>query len=220
MNPPVFDAAGLVPAVCQDARTGEVLMVAYMDAEAWRLTRETGLAHFFSRSRQRIWKKGETSGHTLAVREVRLDCDRDTVLLLVEPAGPACHTGARSCFAEVVAGGGDASPAPTLGEVLGRLDATIQSRRGADPGTSYTAALLAGPADRPLKKLVEEAAEAALAAKGGDREALVRETADLLYHALVVLARAGASPGEVARELARREGTSGHAEKASRDPVI
>ncbi len=218
MTAPVFDAAGLVPAVCQDARTGEVLMVAFMNEEAWRLTRETGLAHFFSRSRQRIWKKGETSGHTLAVREVRLDCDRDTVLLLVTPAGPACHTDARSCFFEVVAadGAADGAPGAMLGEVLSRLDATIQARRGADPAESYTAALLRGPADRPLKKLVEEAAEAALAAKGGDREALVRETADLLYHALVVLARAGASPGEVARELARREGTSGHAEKASR----
>ncbi|HEX7127678.1 MAG TPA: bifunctional phosphoribosyl-AMP cyclohydrolase/phosphoribosyl-ATP diphosphatase HisIE [Thermodesulfobacteriota bacterium] len=217
MTTPVFDAQGLVPAVCQDARTGEVLMVAWMNDEAWRLTRETGFAHFFSRSRGRIWKKGETSGHTLAVREVRLDCDRDTVLLLVTPAGPACHAGTRSCFVEVVAGGGEAAlPGATLGEVLGRLDATIQARRSADPGESYTAALLAGPVDRPLKKLVEEAAEAALAAKGGDREALVRETADLLYHVLVVLARAGAAPGEVARELARREGVSGHAEKAAR----
>ncbi|HEY8368121.1 MAG TPA: bifunctional phosphoribosyl-AMP cyclohydrolase/phosphoribosyl-ATP diphosphatase HisIE [Thermodesulfobacteriota bacterium] len=217
MTTPAFDAQGLVPAVCQDARTGEVLMVAWMNEEAWRLTRETGFAHFFSRSRGRIWKKGETSGHTLAVREVRLDCDRDTVLLLVTPAGPACHTGARSCFVEVVAGGGETALAgATLGEVLGRLDATIQARRSADPGESYTAALLTGPLDRPLKKLVEEAAEAALAAKGGDREALVRETADLLYHVLVVLARAGAAPGEVARELARREGVSGHAEKAGR----
>lgn len=217
MTTPAFDAQGLVPAVCQDARTGEVLMVAWMNDEAWRLTRETGFAHFFSRSRGRIWKKGETSGHTLAVREARLDCDRDTVLLLVTPAGPACHTGARSCFVEVVASAGEAPlPDPTLGEVLGRLHATIEARRSAEPGESYTAALLAGPLDRPLKKLVEEAAEAALAAKGGDREALVRETADLLYHALVVLARVGASPAEVARELARREGVSGHAEKASR----
>lgn len=218
MTTPAFDAQGLVPAVCQDARTGEVLMVAWMNDEAWRLTRETGFAHFFSRSRGRIWKKGETSGHTLAVREARLDCDRDTVLLFVTPAGPACHTGARSCFFELVEARPPASSAPvTLGEVLGRLDATIQARRGADPSASYTASLISGPLDRPLKKLVEEATEAALAAKGGDRDALVRETADLLYHALVVLARAGASPGEVARELARREGVSGHAEKASRE---
>lgn len=215
MSGPVFDAQGLVPAVCQDARTGEVLMVAFMNEAAWRLTQETGLAHFYSRSRQRIWRKGETSGHTLTVREARLDCDRDTVLLLVTPAGPACHTGARSCFFETTAPPGSLEFA-TLGEVLGRLDATIQARRGADPETSYTAALLSGPLDRPLKKLVEEAAEAALAAKSGDTDALVRETADLLYHALVVLAVAGASPGAVARELARRAGTSGHAEKASR----
>jgi phosphoribosyl-ATP pyrophosphohydrolase/phosphoribosyl-AMP cyclohydrolase len=213
---PAFDAQGLIPAVCQDAATGEVLMVAWMNAEAWRLTRETGFAHFWSRSRERLWRKGETSGHALAVRGVRLDCDRDVVLLAVEPTGPACHTGARSCFFEVVEGGDAPGTRGALGEVLARLAATIEARRGADPKESYVASLLSAPDDRAAKKLVEEAAEAALAAKGGDREALVREAADLLFHALVVLARAGVSPDAVARELARREGTSGHAEKASR----
>jgi phosphoribosyl-ATP pyrophosphohydrolase/phosphoribosyl-AMP cyclohydrolase len=214
METPRFDASGLVPAVCQDAGTGEVLMVAFMDAEAWRLTRETGFAHFFSRSRNRLWKKGESSGHTLRVRGVRLDCDHDTVLLAVEPAGPACHTGARSCFFEAVAGDTFA-PGDDLDRQLARLEATIASRRGADPATSYTAALLAG-GDAAMKKVVEEAAELALAAKGGDREALVREAADLWYHALVLLARAGVAADAVARELARREGTSGHEEKAGR----
>ncbi len=217
---PAFDAGGLVPAVCQDATTGEVLMVAWMDAEAWRLTRETGFAHFYSRSRGRIWKKGETSGHTLRVRGLRLDCDRDAILLAVEPAGPACHTGSRSCFFEVVdAGPAAASPAgapPALGDVLGRLAAAIEARRGADPQASYVAALLAGGEDAALKKLVEEAAEAALAAKGGDRRALASEMADLWFHALVVLARAGVAPAAVAEELARREGVSGLAEKAAR----
>jgi phosphoribosyl-ATP pyrophosphohydrolase/phosphoribosyl-AMP cyclohydrolase len=214
---PAFDAQGLVTAVCQDATTGEVLMVAWMNAEAWRLTRETGLAHFYSRSRARIWKKGETSGHTLAVRGVRLDCDRDAVLLAVEPAGPACHTGARTCFFEVVGGERPAGAAPSLGDVLGRLDAVIESRRRADPSASYVASLLRDAGDRPWQKLVEEAAEAALAGKGGDREALAREMADLLFHALVALARAGVPPAAVARELARREGTSGLAEKAARE---
>ncbi len=217
---PTFDASGLVPAVCQDAATGEVLMVAWMDAEAWRLTRESGFAHFYSRSRGRIWKKGETSGHTLRVLGIRLDCDRDTVLLAVEPAGPACHTGRRSCFFEVV----DADPAaaagpgapPALGDVLARLAATIEARRGADPNASYVASLLAGAEDAALKKLVEEAAEAALAAKGGDPKALAREMADLWFHALVVLARAGLPPTAVAEELARREGVSGLAEKRAR----
>ncbi len=211
---------GLVPAACQDASTGELLMVAWMDAEAWRLTRETGFAHFYSRSRQRIWKKGETSGHTLKVRGIRLDCDRDTVLLSVEPAGPACHTGARSCFFEVVEADppGDAvrSGGAALGQTLARLAATIEARRAADPEASYVASLLAGAEDAVLKKLVEEAAEAALAAKGHDREALVREVADLWFHALVVLARAGVPPAAVAEELARREGVSGLAEKAAR----
>jgi phosphoribosyl-ATP pyrophosphohydrolase/phosphoribosyl-AMP cyclohydrolase len=211
---------GLVPAACQDASTGELLMVAWMDAEAWRLTRETGFAHFYSRSRQRIWKKGETSGHTLKVRGIRLDCDRDTVLLSVEPAGPACHTGARSCFFEVVEADppGDAvrSGGAALGQTLARLAAMIEARRAADPEASYVASLLAGAEDAALKKLVEEAAEAALAAKGHDREALVREVADLWFHALVVLARAGVPPAAVAEELARREGVSGLAEKAAR----
>lgn len=213
---PAFDAQGLVPALCQDAATGEVLMLAWMNEEAWRLTRETGEAHFWSRSRGRLWRKGETSGHALAVRGIRLDCDRDVVLLAVEPSGPVCHTGARSCFFEVVEGGEAPGARGALGEVLARLAATIEARRDADPGASYVASLLAAPDDRAIKKLVEEAAEAALAAKGADREALVRETADLLFHALVVLARAGVALGAVARELARREGTSGHAEKATR----
>lgn len=217
---PAFGVDGLVPAACQDASTGELLMVAWMNAEAWRLTRETGFAHFYSRSRRRIWKKGETSGHTLRVRGIRLDCDRDAVLLVVEPAGPACHTGARSCFFEVVEADlpGDAAPGEggaTLGRALARLAAAIDARRAADPGASYVASLLAA-GDAALKKLVEEAAEAALAAKGSDREALVREMADLWFHALVVLARAGVPPAAVAEELARREGVSGLVEKAAR----
>ncbi|HWP35166.1 MAG TPA: bifunctional phosphoribosyl-AMP cyclohydrolase/phosphoribosyl-ATP diphosphatase HisIE [Thermodesulfobacteriota bacterium] len=216
---PAFDEAGLVPAVCQDADSGLVLMVAWMDAEAWRLTRETGFAHFFSRSRQRIWKKGESSGHTLRVREVRLDCDRDTVLLAVEPAGPACHTGARSCFVEAVEADpalAAATHARVLAARLARLAATIEARRGASPERSYVASLLEGPEDRLWKKLVEEAAEAALAAKSGDRDGLVREMADLWFHALVALARAGVPAEAVAEELARREGVGGLVERAAR----
>jgi phosphoribosyl-ATP pyrophosphohydrolase/phosphoribosyl-AMP cyclohydrolase len=191
----VFDAAGLVPVVVQDRASGDVLMVAYANAEALERTRESGLAWFWSRSRGRLWQKGESSGHALRVREVRTDCDRDALLFVVDPAGPACHTGARTCF-------GDATP--TAAGMLEELRRVIESRRGASPDSSYTARLLAKGLDATLKKIGEEATEVVLAAKGESDERLAEESADLLYHWLVALAQRGVAPGAALDVLRRR----------------
>ena len=153
----VFGADGLIPAVVQDHATGDVLMVAYANAEALALTARTGQAHFWSRSRRALWRKGETSGNTLSVVAMRKDCDGDTVLVTVNPSGPSCHSGERTCFGT--------EPA-TLAGVLGALERVIAGRGGADPAHSYTARLLAGGLDRSLKKVGEEATEVLLAAKG------------------------------------------------------
>lgn len=193
----VFGADGLLPVVVQDRRSGDVLMVAWADEEALRLTAQTGEAHFWSRSRRRIWKKGETSGHVLRVREARADCDRDTLLLLVDPAGPACHTGARTCF-------GDASP--TSVGVLDELRRVIASRALAAPEGSYTAKLLKKGLDAALKKIGEEATEVVLAAKGESDERLAEEAADLLFHLWVALQQRGVDPAAALDVLRRRRG--------------
>jgi phosphoribosyl-AMP cyclohydrolase / phosphoribosyl-ATP pyrophosphohydrolase len=156
--------------------------VAYASAEALGRTAETGLAHFWSRSRQGLWRKGETSGHALKVVEVRADCDRDALVYVVEPEGPACHTGARTCFGE---------DSPTSAGMLEALARVVADRASASPESSYTARLLAGGRDRVLKKIGEEATEVVLAAKGESDERLAEETADLLYHLLVALHQRG-----------------------------
>jgi phosphoribosyl-ATP pyrophosphohydrolase/phosphoribosyl-AMP cyclohydrolase len=172
-------------AIVQDADSGRVLMLAWMDDEALRRTRETGEAWFWSRSRRELWHKGATSGNTLAVEELREDCDGDAVLLRVRPAGPACHTGSRSCFA------------PTLWH-------TIAERAKDRPEGSYVASLLDAGIARCAQKVGEEAVEAAVAAVAGDREALVAEAADVVFHLYVLLAAAGVDVAEVDDELARR----------------
>jgi phosphoribosyl-ATP pyrophosphohydrolase/phosphoribosyl-AMP cyclohydrolase len=177
-----FDAAGLIPVVAQDRASGDVLMVAYANAEAHAKTAETGFAHFWSRSREALWKKGETSGHVLRVMEVLTDCDRDALLYLVEPTGPACHTGSRTCF-------GDASA--TAAGILDELARVVADRATAPPADSYTARLLAKGPDQVLKKIGEEATEVVLAAKGESDDRLAEETADLLYHVLVALHQRG-----------------------------
>jgi phosphoribosyl-ATP pyrophosphohydrolase/phosphoribosyl-AMP cyclohydrolase len=174
----LFDASGLVPVVVQDRASGDVLMLAYANGEALARTAETGLAHFWSRSRQALWKKGDSSGNALRVCEARVDCDRDALLLVVEPEGPACHTGARTCF-------GDSTP--TAAGILEELQRLIAQRSAAAPEGSYTARLLALGLDHGLKKLGEESTEVVLAAKGESSERLAEESADLLYHLLVVL---------------------------------
>ncbi len=214
-----WDARGLVPAVVQDANDGRVLMLAYMDKEALAKTVETGFTHFHSRSRGVLWKKGETSGHVQKVREIRLDCDGDTVLVKVDPTGPACHTDAPTCFFRRDDDGTlvrDEEAGTLYGE-LASLFATIQERRQAgDVDASYTARLFSKGRDHILKKVAEEAGEVLLAAKGGDPKEVTREAADLVFHLLVALAEAGVAPKDVAAELRARRGVSGLTEKASR----
>jgi phosphoribosyl-AMP cyclohydrolase / phosphoribosyl-ATP pyrophosphohydrolase len=183
-----FDEDGLVPCVVQDERTGEVLTLAYMNEEALRRTRESGETWFWSRSRQELWHKGETSGNVQRVRELRVDCDGDAVLALVEPAGPACHTGERTCFHE-----GDLSPAAH--EALPTLERVIEERKEAAPEGSYTAELLADPS-RIGEKVREEAAEAARAAGEEKDERVAEEAADVLYHLAVLMAARGLTLGD------------------------
>jgi phosphoribosyl-ATP pyrophosphohydrolase/phosphoribosyl-AMP cyclohydrolase len=190
-----FDPSGLVPVVVQDRASGDVLMVAWANAEALARTAETGLAHFWSRSRKALWRKGETSGHELRVVLARVDCDRDTLLLVVEPAGPACHTGARTCFGE---------GSPTAAGMLEELARVVAERAQAPADESYTARLLAKGPDQVLKKIGEEATEVVLAARVQSDERLAEETADLLYHLLVALHQRGLPLARVMDELRKR----------------
>ncbi len=192
-----FDDEGLAPCVMQDARTGEVLTLAYVNEEALERTRATGEMHFWSRSRGELWHKGATSGNTMRVRALRVDCDGDALVALVEPAGPACHTGERSCFHA-----GELEPQP--GEALAVLERTIAERRAAgDAGSSYTAKLLADP---PWigDKVREEAEEVARAAAGESDERLREEAADVLYHLAVLLAARDMSFADAFQELNAR----------------
>lgn len=189
---PAFDDRGLIAAICQDAVDGTVLMLAWMNADALQRTLTTRRATFWSRSRRELWEKGATSGNVLTVLDARLDCDGDAVLLMVAPAGPACHTGTRTCWGE------------EQGPLLPRLVRTIESRRGGDPGSSYVAGLLADERTRAAGKVVEECAEVLDAEPGSDHQ--VEEAADLLFHLLALLARDGTDPGRVLDVLAAREG--------------
>jgi phosphoribosyl-ATP pyrophosphohydrolase/phosphoribosyl-AMP cyclohydrolase len=178
-----YDENGLAPCVVQDARTGEVLTLAYMNGEALERTRESGEMHFWSRSRGELWHKGATSGNVQRLRRLRWDCDADALLALVEPAGPACHTGERTCFHN-----GDLEP--TAGEALPALERTIAERGSQRPDGSYTAALLADPPNIGAK-VREEAEEVARAAREESDERVAEEAADLLYHLSVLLAARG-----------------------------
>jgi phosphoribosyl-ATP pyrophosphohydrolase/phosphoribosyl-AMP cyclohydrolase len=215
-----FAADGLVPAVVQDAADGRVLMVAWMDAEALTATLETGLVHFHSRSRGRLWQKGETSGNILRLRDIALDCDADAILVTAVPAGPTCHRDVRSCFDPDGAPRSRPAPDTQSFEWLETLWATIRSRAADRPAGSYTTTLLDAGVDAVARKVTEEATEVLIAAKddaaaesaagtaGRDRtatrNALTGETADLLYHALVLLAERGVPPSEVIDVLRAR----------------
>jgi phosphoribosyl-ATP pyrophosphohydrolase/phosphoribosyl-AMP cyclohydrolase len=179
-----FDERGLVPCVAQDFATGEVLTLAYANEEALRLSVESGEVHFFSRSRGKIWRKGEESGNVLKLRQLRVDCDGDAIVALVEPTGPACHTGERSCFYRELDGG---EPAPMPGEALATLERTLRRRAAERPEGSYTVTLLD---DRKLigEKVEEEAEEVVRAAREETDERVAEEAADLLYHLSVLLA--------------------------------
>jgi phosphoribosyl-ATP pyrophosphohydrolase/phosphoribosyl-AMP cyclohydrolase len=195
-----FDERGLVPCILQDWRTGEVLTLAYMNEEALRRTRETGEVHFFSRSRNELWHKGATSGNTQAVKAIRYDCDADAVLALVEPAGPACHTGERTCFHN-----GELSPGAPF-ETLPILERTIAERAAAKPNGSYTAELLADPR-RAGAKVEEEAEEVVRAAREESDERVAEEAADVIYHLAVLLRSRGLSLADAERVLdGRRKG--------------
>jgi len=202
-----FDADGLVPVVAQESRSGDVLMVAYADQEALRRTQASGLAHYFSRSRNALWRKGETSGHDQRVLQIRLDCDGDTVLYRVDQTGPACHTGDRTCFAREVTTGGDAAHTPDPGgHILGRLAERIRTRAAERPAGSYTVRLLEAGAPKIAQKVGEEAAEVVVAALAQDEARLAAETADLLYHVLVLLQARGVRVEQVWQALESREG--------------
>lgn len=190
---------GLVVCVVQDVATGSVRMVGFMDAEALRLTQETGFVHFWSRTRGRIWKKGETSGNTLRMHSVSADCDGDALLIMADPDGPTCHTGSDTCFG--------ASRATTFGATLDHLARIIATRADADPEVSYTARLVSDP-DLAARKVLEEAGEVAFARKdlalGGDPSRVTEEAADLLYHLLALVSGAGCDVEEIATELRAR----------------
>jgi phosphoribosyl-ATP pyrophosphohydrolase/phosphoribosyl-AMP cyclohydrolase len=190
----VYDDRGLVPCVVQDWRSGEVLMLAYMNAEALQRTRATGELHLYSRSREQAWQKGETSGNTQAVRALRLDCDGDTLLALVEPAGPACHTGERTCFHR-----GELHPAAPH-EILPALERTLHSRAHERPEGSYTVTLLDDPALAGAK-VREEAEEVTRAAREESDERVDAEAADLLYHLLVLVHGRGRDLADAERVL-------------------
>jgi phosphoribosyl-ATP pyrophosphohydrolase/phosphoribosyl-AMP cyclohydrolase len=205
-----FGADGLVPVVTQESRSGDVLMVAFANRDALQRTLATGLAHYFSRSRDVLWQKGETSTHIQRVVEVRLDCDADTVLYRVNQTGPACHTGTRTCFSNVIWRAGEQEIAhPTEedpgGHLLSRLAHAIARRAVDRPKDSYTAELLAGGVGKVSQKVGEEAVEVVVAANSEDDERLASEAADLLYHLLVLLQSRGVPLDDVLRELERRE---------------
>ena len=200
-----LDDKGLLCAVAQDANTGQVLMVGYMSPGALKRTLEGGSAWFYSRSREEMWHKGEISGHFLNVKEAFLDCDGDVILLKVDPTGPACHTGATSCFlTQVVETPTEYQRTEPGPGVLTELFALIKDRQRELPEGSYTAKLFKEGAPRIAQKVVEEAAEAAIAAATGDKVHLPAEVADLLYHTLVLMAASGVGPEAVWAELRKR----------------
>jgi len=197
-----FDEAGLVPAVIQDAENGEVLMVAWMNRESLRRSLESGMTWFYSRSRQALWLKGETSGNHQYIREVRLDCDGDTLLIKVKQVGVACHEGTRSCFFRLV--GSNTAEEKSSADIIKDLYALIQERKRTLPEGSYTAKLFKKGRGRIAQKVGEEAVETVVAAMEDNRSELIEETADLIYHLLVLLVECGVSPQEIKEKLAER----------------
>ena len=208
-----FDEQGLLPCIVQDWLDGTVLMVGFMNHEAWTMTQQTQRIHFWSRSRQRLWKKGETSGHELQLKEVFLDCDQDTVLIKAQPIGPTCHTGSRSCFFSRIPLTPETSTRNPIGTAWGgitqRLYETVSHRKANPRSGSYVSKLLEGDVDRILKKVVEEAGEVVLAGKNLNREEIIYEMADLWFHSLIMLGHYSIPPKEIYQELGKRFGKSG-----------
>lgn len=204
-----FDERGLVSAIVQDANTRRVLTLAYMNAESLKRTIETNETWFWSRSRLRLWHKGETSGHTQRVTDILVDCDHDALTVLVKPNGPACHTGEQSCFHNVLQEAGDspekiAHEEPDLGDVLNDLYALVESRKRDRPEGSYTTYLFDQGLDKILKKVGEESSETIIAAKNENPEVLAREASDLLYHLIVLMVERGLTLEQIRHELISR----------------
>ena len=207
-----FDGQGLIPAVIQDWLDGTVLMLGYMNQEALAKTVATKRVHFWSRSRSKLWEKGETSGHTLQVKELFIDCDHDTILVKAQPVGPTCHTGEQACFFSRLDGQGQLvqlGSGEAQGGILESVLRTIRDRRAHPQAGSYTSKLFEGGHDKILKKVAEEAGEVLLAAKGGKKEEIVYEVADLFFHTLMVLGYHDLSLQDIYGELGRRFGKSG-----------
>jgi phosphoribosyl-ATP pyrophosphohydrolase/phosphoribosyl-AMP cyclohydrolase len=212
-------SGGLIPAVIQDFETNEVLMLGYMNKEALELTKKTGFVHYYSRSKQRIWKKGETSGHTQEVKEMLIDCDNDTLLIKVKQNGVACHTGRKSCFFTNLDNGKIVAEVEIKPEYnfIDTLYHTLLERKSADAKSSYVASLYHKGENSILKKVVEEAGELCFAVKDDDKNEIIYEAADLLFHSMVALAYKNIHPEAILNELKRREGVSGIEEKNSRN---
>ncbi|MBZ0168280.1 phosphoribosyl-ATP pyrophosphatase [Candidatus Methylomirabilis lanthanidiphila] len=219
-----FDDSGLIPAIVQDAENGQVLMLAYMNQQSLQMTLETGLTHFYSRSRQRIWQKGEESGHIQRVYEIYFDCDEDALLIKVEQVVAACHTGRRSCFFRRLHPSPEASAELTQQQfdpeavyggslaILQQIFDVIKDRQARPQPDSYVSGLFSKGQDQILKKVGEEATELVVASKNGNPEEIIYEAADLWFHALVLLGHHGIAPSEVARELRKRYGKKSKAE--------
>lgn len=207
-----FNEQGLLPAVIQDWLDGTVLMLGYMNQEALARTLATKSVHFWSRSRQKLWEKGETSGHKLLVRDLFIDCDRDTILVKAQPIGPTCHTGERACFFSRVDAASQSSEEKSTdahGGILENVLRVIAARKAAPQPGSYTTKLFEAGHDKILKKVAEEAGEVLIAAKGGRRQEIVYEVADLLFHTLMLLGYHDLSLLEIYEELGARYGKSG-----------
>lgn len=197
-----FDASGLIPAIIQDVASGQVLMLAYMNEESLRRSLDSGRTWFYSRSRQRLWLKGQTSGNYQYIQDISYDCDADALLVKVRQEGVACHEGDYSCFHYPRTS--EEHREWTLAEVVGELFHIIKERQANRPEGSYTSYLFNEGVDKIAKKIGEEATEVVIAAKGGEDEQITYEVADLIYHLLVLLANCGLGPDDVSRELARR----------------
>ena len=203
-----FNEQGLIPAVLQNKTTKEVLMVAYMNREAFDKTVETGKATFYSRSREQLWVKGETSGNFMYVDEIKLDCDNDTLLLIVDPRGPACHTGKRTCFYRTIEDGKlvEAEEKEDLSDVMAADEAVIIDRKRSPEDGSYTNYLFEKGEDKILKKVGEEAAEVVIAGKNRDKSEIAYELSDLIYHLTVMLVDNDMTWNDIYREMKRRRG--------------
>jgi phosphoribosyl-ATP pyrophosphohydrolase/phosphoribosyl-AMP cyclohydrolase len=220
-----WDSQGLVPAVVQHHESYAVLMLAYMNEEALAKTLETGIVHFFSRSRQSLWKKGETSGNTLSLVNIRTDCDSDAIVVLANPVGPTCHTGTQSCFfkdidpATAAVANEDQGPTGARAAIVDKLfDVLCKRRDESDPAKSYTRSLLDKGFPKIEAKIAEESGELLEVLATGEEDKVVHESVDLLFHMLVGLCARGIEIDDIWDELDRRFGVSGHDEKASRSP--